>query len=85
MVCRKVRLITQGSLQDGHFALDLDCEDAPILPSNWSRSVSYTVCIINEQLEQTIQQGMKLGLNMSLCVLMFCIASCCSYMLASIM
>lgn len=58
VVCRIVRLFTQGSQEVGHFAVDLDCEDAPILPSNWSRTVSYAVSLVNQDHERSIRQGM---------------------------
>ncbi|KAL3160115.1 hypothetical protein ABBQ32_010892 [Trebouxia sp. C0010 RCD-2024] len=55
--CWNVKLFTQGSQQVGHFALDLDCEDAPTLPSNWSRTVSYSVSLVNQHHERTIRQA----------------------------
>jgi len=52
--CRHISLQGIGSLKNGHFALEIDYEDMPELPSNWSREVSCRVVLVNKQSEKSV-------------------------------
>lgn len=80
-----MRLFTQGSLEHGHFALDLECADAPILPSNWSRRVSYKLEIIHQQHPDcTIQQGTVPAAGHQLVTPVVMTTTACTYIAAII-
>lgn len=55
--CRNVSLHATGSYENGHFAVDLDCRNAPVLPSNWSREISYRVQLINAKPAKSLCRG----------------------------
>jgi hypothetical protein len=52
--CRHISLQGIGSLKNGHFALEIDYEDMPELPSKWSREVSCRVVLVNKQSEKSV-------------------------------
>lgn len=55
--CRNVSLHATGSYENGHFAVDLDCRSTPVLPSNWSREISYRVQLINAKPAKSLCRG----------------------------